>query len=69
MVNAAVGLLATGGSTSHAIHARHRGAAGIVMDWEDLDALSSSVPLIAHIYPRGSGDVNHSRRRVGSATP
>ena len=60
IVNACVGLLATGGSTNHAIHipaiAR---AAGILIDWEDLDALSAAVPLIAHVYPSGAGDVNH----------
>lgn len=60
IVNAVVGLLATGGSTNHAIHipaiAR---AAGIVIDWEDIDALSAVVPLIARVYPNGSGDVNH----------
>ena len=60
IVNAAVGLVATGGSTNLAIHlpaiAR---AAGIVMDWEDLDRLSSAVPLLARIYPNGSGDVNN----------
>lgn len=60
IVNACVGLLATGGSTNHAIHipaiAR---AAGIIVDWEDLDQLSSVVPLIARVYPNGSGDVNH----------
>lgn len=60
IVNACVGLLATGGSTNHAIHipaiAR---AAGIIIDWEDLDQLSSAVPLIARVYPNGSGDVNH----------
>ena len=47
IVNAMVGLLATGGSTNHAIHlpaiAR---AAGIVIDWEDFDALSTAVPLM-----------------------
>ena len=59
IVNAAVGLLATGGSTNHAIHipAMAR-AAGIIIDWEDLDALSTAVPLIARVYPNGSGDVN-----------
>jgi len=59
IVNAAIGLLATGGSTNHAIHlpaiAR---AAGIVIDWEDMDRLSAVVPLIARVYPNGSGDVN-----------
>ncbi|MET1755298.1 phosphogluconate dehydratase [Novosphingobium sp. RD2P27] len=60
IVNACVGLLATGGSTNHAIHlpAMAR-AAGILLDWEDLDELSSVVPLIARVYPNGSGDVNH----------
>jgi phosphogluconate dehydratase len=60
IVNACVGLLATGGSTNHALHipaiAR---AAGILIDWEDLDQLSSAVPLIARVYPNGAGDVNH----------
>ena len=60
IVNACVGLLATGGSTNHAIHipaiAR---AAGIMIDWADIDELSGVVPLIARVYPNGSGDVNH----------
>ena len=60
IVNAAVGLLATGGSTNHAIHipAMAR-AAGIHIDWADLDELSAAVPLIARVYPNGAGDVNH----------
>lgn len=60
IVNAAVGLLATGGSTNHAIHipAMAR-AAGIIFDWNDLSELSRAVPLIARVYPNGSGDVNH----------
>lgn len=66
IVNAAVGLLATGGSTNHAIHlpaiAR---AAGIIFDWEDLDRLSQAVPLIARIYPNGSHDVNHFQAAGG----
>jgi phosphogluconate dehydratase len=68
IVNAAVGLLATGGSTNHAIHlpaiAR---AAGILIDWEDMDRLSAAVPLIARIYPNGSGDVNHFQAAGGMA--
>jgi phosphogluconate dehydratase len=68
IVNAAVGLLATGGSTNHAIHlpaiAR---AAGIVIDWEDIDQLSAVVPLIARIYPNGSGDVNDFQAAGGMA--
>jgi phosphogluconate dehydratase len=59
IVNAIVGLLATGGSTNHAIHlpAMAR-AAGIHIDWQDFDELSAAVPLIARVYPNGSGDVN-----------
>ncbi len=68
IVNAAVGLLATGGSTNHAIHlpaiAR---AAGIVFDWEDFDRLSGAVPLIANVYPAGPGDVNHFHAAGGMA--
>ena len=60
MVNACVGLLATGGSTNHAIHipAMAR-AAGIRIDWQDIDELSAAVPLIARVYPNGGADVNH----------
>ncbi|UAB77940.1 phosphogluconate dehydratase [Erythrobacter sp. SCSIO 43205] len=59
IVNAVIGLLATGGSTNHAIHlpAMAR-AAGIVLDWSDMAELSSVVPLLARVYPNGSGDVN-----------
>src|SRR5688572_7718140 len=71
IVNAMVGLLATGGSTNHAIHlpaiAR---AAGIRIDWQDFDELSSAVPLIARVYPNGSGDVNdfHAAGGMGFVT-
>ena len=68
IVNAAVGLLATGGSTNHAIHipaiAR---AAGIVIDWEDLDRLSHATPLLARVYPNGAGDVNGFEAAGGMA--
>jgi phosphogluconate dehydratase len=68
IVNAIVGLLATGGSTNHAIHlpAMAR-AAGIVIDWEDFDELSSVVPLITRVYPNGAGDVNHFHAAGGMA--
>ena len=60
MVNAVVGLLATGGSTNHTLHliaiAR---AAGLILDWEDFNQLSEVVPLLARIYPNGGADVNH----------
>ena len=68
IVNAAIGLLATGGSTNHAIHipAMAR-AAGIVFDWNDLAELSRVVPLVARVYPNGSGDVNHFHAAGGMA--
>ena len=60
IVNAVIGLMATGGSTNHAIHlpaiAR---AAGIVIDWTDFAELSDVIPLLARVYPNGSGDVNN----------
>ncbi len=68
IVNAAIGLLATGGSTNHAIHlpaiAR---AAGILIDWTDLAELSAAVPLIARVYPNGPDDVNHFHAAGGMA--
>jgi phosphogluconate dehydratase len=68
IVNAAVGLLATGGSTNHAIHlpaiAR---AAGIKIDWQDFDELSAAVPLIARVYPGGAADVNQFHAAGGMA--
>ena len=68
IVNAMVGLLATGGSTNHMIHlpaiAR---AAGIIIDWQDFQELSSTVPLIARIYPNGAKDVNDFQDAGGMA--
>lgn len=59
ITNALVALVATGGSTNHAIHfvaiAR---AAGLLTDWDDLDELSRATPLLARIYPNGTADVN-----------
>ena len=66
IVNALVGLAATGGSTNHAIHlvaiAR---AAGLLIDWTDLDEVSRVTPLLARIYPNGSADVNHFQAAGG----
>ena len=68
IVNAMVGLLATGGSTNHFIHlpaiAR---AAGISIDWQDFADLSSAVPLIARVYPNGAKDVNDFQDAGGMA--
>lgn len=60
IVNAIVGLMATGGSTNHTLHipaiAR---AAGIEINWDDFDKISKITPLLARIYPNGEADVNH----------
>ena len=68
IVNAIVGLLATGGSTNHTIHlvAMAR-AAGLMIDWDDFSALSAAVPLIARVYPNGAADVNHFHAAGGMA--
>jgi len=68
VVNAIVGLLATGGSTNHSIHlvAMAR-AAGILIDWDDFDRLSRATPLLARVYPNGSADVNHFHAAGGVA--
>ncbi len=68
IVNAMIGLLATGGSTNHFIHlpAMAR-AAGILIDWQDFADLSDVVPLIARVYPNGSKDVNDFQDAGGMA--
>jgi phosphogluconate dehydratase len=60
IVNAIIGLLATGGSTNHTLHivAMAR-AAGIMVTWQDFADLSAVIPLLTRIYPNGSADVNH----------
>ena len=68
VVNGLVGLMATGGSTNHALHmvaiAR---AAGIVIDWTDFDEISRATPLLARVYPNGAGDVNQFQAAGGLA--
>ena len=68
IVNALAMLLATGGSTNHTIHwiavAR---AAGIVINWDDFEDIGQAVPLLTHIYPNGSADVNHFQAAGGVA--
>ncbi|MEO0878126.1 MAG: phosphogluconate dehydratase [Pseudomonadota bacterium] len=68
IVNAIVGLHATGGSTNHLIHviAMAR-ACGIVIDWDDFSALSDVTPLLARVYPNGRADVNHFHDAGGLA--
>ena len=60
IVNAVVGLMATGGSTNHTIHIPAIAkAAGIEVNWDDFAELSKVTPLLTRIYPNGSSDVNH----------
>ena len=60
IVNAIVGLLATGGSTNHTLHlVAMAHAAGMQINWDDFSELSEIVPLLARIYPNGGADVNH----------
>ncbi|CAO3429200.1 Phosphogluconate dehydratase (EC 4.2.1.12) [Azospirillum argentinense] len=68
IVNAVVGLLATGGSTNHTLHLPAiAAAAGIALTWEDFAELSAVVPLLARVYPNGSADVNHFEAAGGMA--
>jgi phosphogluconate dehydratase len=68
IVNAIVGLLATGGSTNHTLHlvAMAR-CAGIAITWDDFSDLSAVVPLLTRIYPNGSADVNRFQMAGGMA--
>ncbi|MCF6435053.1 phosphogluconate dehydratase [Pseudoalteromonas sp. MMG022] len=66
VINGLVGLLATGGSTNHAIHlVAMAKAAGVQITWKDMADLSEVVPLLARIYPNGSADVNHFQAAGG----
>ena len=66
IVNAIVGLLATGGSTNHTLHlVAIAKAAGIVIDWNDFNELSGVVPTLTRIYPNGDADVNHFQAAGG----
>lgn len=68
IVNAIVGLLATGGSTNHTIHlVAIAHAAGILINWDDFNDLSAAVPLLARVYPNGSADINSFQEAGGMA--
>jgi phosphogluconate dehydratase len=66
IVNAIVGLMATGGSTNETMHlvaiAR---AAGIRIDWNDFEEISDNTPLLVRIYPNGAGDINSFQKSGG----
>ncbi len=60
LVNAVVGLHATGGSTNHLLHLiaiAH--AAGVRLQLGDFADLGAVTPLLARMYPNGTADVNH----------
>ncbi|MEO0466728.1 MAG: phosphogluconate dehydratase [Pseudomonadota bacterium] len=60
VVNGMVGLMATGGSTNHALHIpAMAAAAGVQVTLEDFADLSAVTPLMCRIYPNGIADVNH----------
>lgn len=67
IVNAIISLLASGGSTNHTIHliAMAR-AAGLLINWDDFDQLSSAIPLLARVYPNGKADINHFHAAGGT---
>jgi phosphogluconate dehydratase len=68
IVNGVVGLMATGGSTNHALHLPAMAqAAGIRLEWEDFAAISHVTPLLARIYPNGAADVNRFHAAGGMA--
>jgi phosphogluconate dehydratase len=66
VVNAVVGLNATGGSTNHTMHlVAIAAAAGITLTWDDFNDLSEATPLLTRIYPNGQLDVNHFQQAGG----
>jgi phosphogluconate dehydratase len=66
LVNAIVGLTATGGSTNHTIHLiAVAAAAGIRITWNDFAEISGVTPLLCRIYPNGQADVNHFQAAGG----
>ena len=66
IMNAMIGLMATGGSTNHTMHlvaiAR---AAGIIINWDDFDKITKIIPLLTRIYPNGDADINHFQAACG----
>ena len=68
VVNAIVALLATGGSTNLVMHIiAFAKAAGIIINFQDFNDLSESVPLLTRIYPNGHADINQFQEAGGMA--
>jgi phosphogluconate dehydratase len=68
IVNAIVGLHATGGSTNHTLHiVAFARAAGVIVNWTDFADLAEATPLLTRIYPNGQADVNQFHAAGGMA--
>ncbi len=68
IVNALVVLLATGGSTNLTIHwVAIAKCAGIQITWQDIQTLSTVVPLLCKVYPNGPADINQFHQAGGTA--
>ncbi|WP_069383334.1 phosphogluconate dehydratase [Halomonas caseinilytica] len=66
IVNAVVGLLASGGSTNHTLHlVAMAAAAGLTLTWEDFTDLSAVTPSLMKVYPNGQADINHFQAAGG----
>jgi phosphogluconate dehydratase len=66
IVNAMVMLMTTGGSTNLTLHLiAMAAAAGIQINWQDMDHISRITPLLANVYPNGQADVNHFEHAGG----
>ncbi|MCG7600558.1 phosphogluconate dehydratase [Halomonas sp. McH1-25] len=66
IVNAVIGLLASGGSTNHTLHlVAMAGAVGLTLTWDDFTELSAVIPSLTRIYPNGQADVNHFQAAGG----
>lgn len=68
IVNAVVGLLASGGSTNHTLHLiAMAAAAGLTLTWDDFTELSAVTPSLMRVYPNGQADINHFQAAGGMA--
>ena len=66
IVNAIVGLLASGGSTNHTLHlVAMAAAAGLTINWDDFTELSAVTPSLMQVYPNGQADINHFQAAGG----
>lgn len=68
IVNAIIGLIATGGSTNHTLHIPAIAkACGILVNWDDFARLSHVIPSITKVYPNGDADINQFHTAGGVA--